>query len=385
MSLVACSGVGASSGRDAPTVDDFPAAIAGAECEALYRCTIASGQIVVTQAGLRDAPTCATRIAAMHAADYAPLVALVHAGRVRYDRDAARRCLDRIGGACTESGTYAEDLFGAHAPPRERPCAEAFVGAVPLGGECSRTEECGADSYCAGRTDCLGTCRARTPLGGACTDAIECQHAGLRGQAECYGPGRSAMRTCIDRVRGSTTARLMEPCGVVLNGTTGTYVACGDGLGCDNETPRRCTPAVAADQPCNTGQTDEICVAGSACYMTNLTGSTCLEIAPVLVHEVGGMCGGLLVGSCDPWDRLECAPGLRCALHGDGNLGSPCDIFHPRDVMGCNPGFHCDRATAVCVEMKPAGAPCESDDACLSGGCSTATHTCAPQACVPQS
>jgi hypothetical protein len=95
------------------------------------------------------------------------LLALVDAGRLNYDEDLARECLDLYTDALGEC-----TVFGADPEIIEQineTCSNVFSGDAAVGEVCYADEECAGDAECNVATDCqdqccTGTCVAVTPL-----------------------------------------------------------------------------------------------------------------------------------------------------------------------------------------------------------------------------
>jgi hypothetical protein len=249
---------------------------------------------------------------------YASLPQLVSAGRVAYDGNEARTCLNIFNAATSCSRQL------LNTPEAITACDAVLVGKVPNGGACFLSVECagggtcqmadsGCDPYAA---CCAGTCAGGGPALAAGDDCSA-------GQGQC-GPGTS----CVGSPDGRTAT-----CATVVT----TF---GDSC---------------ASNPC----------AGS---LVCGAGSICLHPAPT-----GGRCDPDLFGrDCD--DLADYCDRGTSTCTPLASIGSPCNpIFTP-----CVGYATCDQIQNVCVPLPSVGQPCATGTGvCLgSQSCDLGSYTC---------
>jgi hypothetical protein len=288
---------------------------------------------------------------------------LLAAGRVRFDADAARRCLEGLrASVCAEPAA----------------CEAVFVGTTALGAPCFDREECAGDAYCAYRTlegayNCPGRCAARVALGESCFgDNEACASTGAGTHVRCmFDPARSGQRfpfacvdrgpltvvpeggECADRGDGSAPFRTCAPgldCGYVSN-ASGVVSAC--------------IPPAAAGDLCT-----RYCQPGALCEFDNTRFTQrCL---PFVVRDTeGGRCvqGNSGAEACNVLLGLDCVAG-RCQRVGTGAENSVC-FTNRFGLSNCNAGLFCNPATMTCQRRLADGMPCRSDDECEVRNCET--------------
>lgn len=346
---------------------------ANVECAAMFSCAQP-----LAPAALRpyvgDYARCVTR------ADLLPdavtrrrTAELLAAGRLRFDADAARRCLDGLrASVCAEPAA----------------CEAVFVGATPLGAPCIDRGECAGDAWCAyrdrdGRYSCPGRCTARLPVGEQCFgDNEACSTAGASGRVQCtYDPARSGQSspfTCVDR--GPLT--VVPEGGECADRGDGSAPlrACAPGLDCGyvsnaSGVVSACKPPAAAGDFCT-----RYCQPGALCEFDNSRFSQrCL---PFVVRNVeGDRCvqGNSGAEACNVLLGLDCVAG-RCQRVGTGAERSVC-FTNRFGLSNCNLGLFCDPATMTCQRRRADGMPCRNDDECEVRNCES-TDTggrCAPE------
>ena len=104
------------------------------------------------------------------------LDAKLEAGTVELLSDRMSACLETLAD-CSQPWAFADNVAS---------CRTAFRGSSPLGGPCSRPEDCADDVDCLVETTCPGTCTQRIgkPLGDFCSDeSSECDRS--QGDIEC--------------------------------------------------------------------------------------------------------------------------------------------------------------------------------------------------------
>ncbi|RYE93564.1 MAG: hypothetical protein EOO75_04080 [Myxococcales bacterium] len=282
--LAACGDSGSSSTSGPVSADDFPARYLDAYCGKLASCC--EGESVPY-----DEAYC-RQSAAFNPGKYA---GLVNSPSLRFDPDAAGRCIDAIKARCSLRDDL--DIPG---------CEGVFVGQVAIGGACLESIECapvaGQTVYCGGQKfeDGPGTCMVLTSLAagaacggqveGICSDGLACD-----GQT-CValpGAGQSCEKT----------------------------FACDDASNCEFSS-RTCVAKPAPGEVC---AGDFSCPEGYFCN-SFVTPSTCDTLLPrgaacqVGFHCLSGRCER---GLCRETDLSSCSG------PGDGENGSPDDDTDP--------------------------------------------------------
>src|SRR5882724_7031939 len=172
----------------------------------------------------------------------ATVLAAIKAGRIKYDGDLARRCLDELGSRSCDVTTVSY-----HSYPEA--CLSVFQGTLHSGAACADSGEC-LSQHCAipacNMACCSGTCQGDDPpvlgkVGASCATNFFCE-----AQAFC----ESTSLTCV------ALKRLGESC------TDG--FSCADGLYCLHST-KTCGPLPGLGEPCtNDGCRDR----GARCSAT---------------------------------------------------------------------------------------------------------------------
>jgi hypothetical protein len=125
-----------------------------------------------------DVQTCRDTVFIDVDSDIPQFLALVDAGRLDYDGDKARECLDLYTDAFAECSVFGPDR--AILDQIEEQCGNVFTGNTAVGDVCYVDEECAGDAEC-NVSDCqdqccTGTCVAVTPvpdaaIGESCAEA----------------------------------------------------------------------------------------------------------------------------------------------------------------------------------------------------------------------
>jgi hypothetical protein len=247
----------------------------------------------------------------------------IESGKVVYDGDEARACIDKLNAAsCTRDGPSP-----LHSAPA---CLTIFTGTVAVGGACFFAEECasgdcqGADTTCSRAVQCCpGTCASLAPpvaAGGSCLPPALC------------APGL----ICVLELNGTATCRATVGAGAPCPG----YVPCASGLYCDSVT-MTCKIPGGAGAACNPARDSTDCDIPYACDATT---SVCTPPLPV-----GAACDPT-TGGCVPYASCDAATGS-CAAR--PSVGDPCD------PTGAGPACldgACDATTALCTSMGTGGA-----------------------------
>ncbi len=243
------------------------------------------------------------------------LIAALDAGSVRYDGQAAARCLE-------DQQTLCEVRLEAC------PGAAVFVGTRAEGASCALDQECSAGLWCSfSGTTCPGTCQKHAALGDVTTEPSACA-------TETVLQLDGGSFRCINRLGAG------QPCDPQSG------AICSEGLSCEE---RACVPvaelgaACSATRRCRYGL---VCVA-DRCATFARRGEPCSRLfasnPSTSPCQLGLACRG---GRCGEAFRA----GERCAE--DPNL--------------CTPDSRCTSDTWVCTPRAAAGAACESDFDCLA-------------------
>jgi hypothetical protein len=321
-------------GPGSVTLDDYPEAARGAYCSYMAECGV-----------VEDVETClATNIGfdfTINDLDLrlsASRRAAIAMGKIRYDGESAKRCLDALGVArgCDPTAEIS----------RVRPdeCLEIFSGRLHGDEECARDDECisrqcevaDCEDAC-----CTGVCVGDSPpvraqLGESC-EVAECDN-GL----------------FCDEDTGICVALKSQ------GGFCVSIAQCRFGLSCNQS--GECvgnlpTLGQACSGPCRDEGT-QCSASGRTCVAVGLVGAPCemtSDCSPFYVCNAGKRCSaGAPIGD-------ECSVSARCA-----DAGAFCDI-PAGGVMG------------TCAPRKLDGDICDSDNACLSGTCNTTTRECVPE------
>lgn len=269
----------------------------------------------------------------------------VAAGRVSFDGEAAKKCLDEM------KKIDPAKCWGANASAEpvnvELLCATVFKGLVANGDDCYTDDECAAGVCHFGDGACPGTCVAYRTVGQSCAEAGE----------EC-APGL----WCNDEDECVARAGENESC----EGSS-----CADGLVCNAELVcvKPAAPG-AAGADCDPSRP---CEAGLFCD-ENETGK-CVARQPA-----GGECfEGSAWGGGDCQGRQICT-GAGLGMDGDisgkcsvpQDVGGPCVVADENAwyvVSGCYESLLCDPATSKCVARPKAGQPCVDLDCAWDAYC----------------
>lgn len=304
-------------GGSSIALSDLDQALQQARCERLARCKL-----------FPDEASCSAVFRALPDASVAGAIA---AHKVRYDGARARQCVDAT--AAQSCDLTAHD---AHIAPAA--CTEMFTGTVAGGDSCSIDTECAS-----GTCDLPTTC----PETGCCTGACR----------PTQPPGKAGDACAKDR-------------------------DCGDGLVCGQDTI--CHVPAKADDPC---RIDRECGDGLACVGASGTSPGTCHALP----HVGEICPDQRCAEanvrCDDASMFVCVPvGLpgdpcptatECAIDTEcdpvthmcrafPSLGMPCDGSCESDSFCLIPD---GAATGTCTALLPNNAPCDGNQACVSGFC----------------
>lgn len=324
--LIVMAACGPDSGSGSISIDQLGNAIINEYCDLYVRCGVVPDVTACRKAFGNDINIDAN------------LIAAVAAGKVIYDGDLARQCID----AAFASGTCDRNLIFTN---RNSPaaCDLTFAGTVGDAGACAINEECisrdcsipSCPNACCQGTCVGGTVPMRAPLGAACSSTIPC--------AEGY---------------------------------------------CDS-TMMTCQAFLADGAPCSSSSS---CLSGSCnttCQALVAEGGACTSTS--MCRELGDSCTGAAAKTCSPLVGL----GAACATSSDCMLTYACDATQhcaPRPMLGdactgagtCSDGSYCDQTALKCTAPKADGTACTSSTECQSKHCDTgATNTCiTPPVCI---
>lgn len=251
------------------------------------------------------------------------LHAAIAAGIVRYDGPSAERCH-------RELAALTCDTSAREARVRSLACEQMFAGTLPAGAACRLGEECRSGACevpACPEACCTGTCRAArafAELDAACTLDDDCVD-------DAY---------CGDDL-------VCHPL-VTTGGSCESDCECEFHLGCIGATPLmagNCRELPLVGEPCPYLRCAELgatCQAGR-CIALGLPGAPCASGA-----------------DCSPFAQCDAAAN-RCV--DTPRLAEPC-------TARCAGEAWCDfMGLGMCTAPQPNGAPCGSDDQCLSLDC----------------
>ena len=238
----------------------------------------------------------------------------IDAGSTSFDVAEAQRCID----ALADHGCGDEP---------ESACDKVFVGRVPVGGACTQTMECADAGYCNDTLGCPGTCEAGLSAGTPCADASGVCQSGLtclpegvcgayRANGElCESSSECDTHYCADE-DGDGTSRCAEAPGYFLKtlGEPCEYALdCAADLYCpESDAAPTCVAAAEIGEPCIATELSRSCVHAAYCALgADGVRGVCVARVPL-----GSACA----------DSEECATGIcdggRCEKH--SGLGGPC-------------------------------------------------------------
>ncbi|MBZ4420746.1 hypothetical protein [Myxococcus sp. RHSTA-1-4] len=294
-------------------------------------------------------------------------------GRVRYDADVARQCVEHLrGGSCEDTPVSL--------PMRNRGIeydtqCRFLLGQVEDGGTCQWSTECRDGAYCdALPWTCGGACR-REPLPEFILATDACPPGTVLIGGRCLTPGGEGARC---------GAEDGIPVGVCDQGTwcdqaSRTHGTCQpmsrEGEACDDYEGARCGWSLF----CRDGRCQKPRGEGESCTAPGLGRFGTQECRDEL------FCDGdsRQPGTCRPRrgagaacrGPFECETGMDCpGAKSDGSAWGTC---RPAPRQGescadalCGPGLVCASATQTCVPTVRLGEPCEVEENCyLSGTC----------------
>jgi len=189
----------------------------------------------------------------------------------------------------------------------DNPPACAFSGSLPLGAACADDDQC-ASGFCRHlASKGCGVCGTRSPVGGACGSASDCERTGLT----CVGGSCVVMALlgeACDPTTRPCTALLYCPIGGTCVGLLGQGGTCNPNVGtqCDSNRGFYCslisvcteTPISAVGDPCGSSADGAVTLCGASGFCRTDDGSTlgtCEAAAPE-----GAACDAVAGPSCMP-------------------------------------------------------------------------------------
>ncbi len=335
------AGAGGSGGSEVP-IEDAPAIMAQATCDALAECLGPGGMAFVFSD--EDCVELFTRT--YDEGIRVPFEDSMAAGHATYHADLMPACVAAYEAmTCEETDTFPEA------------CQAALEGLVPSGGDCASSWECEGSLYCATDQGCPGTCKAPIGEGQACEETDVCD-AGLA----CFAG------TCSPKQQKN------DPCGELLP-------PCEPGLLCLGEDKTNLKPGTcvavadafvkAQATPCELASLS-FCKPGLHCAFDNVIALLAVQGECVPPSQVGGSCKTSLPDPCPSGAYCKASwvstSGVCALLPGDGEpcatgwvLKNPCKPYHRCIETG--------PTTKVCKAMASVGEPCEDDAMCYTGAC----------------
>jgi hypothetical protein len=159
-----------------------------ATCHQLFRCCT-SDELMQQALGATTEDQCVAIYGGFASIGFDVIVASIAAGRIDYDGDVMRTCIDSIASAsCTEfSAQRGQDSLDMSSG-----CRDPFVGTLAAGAACSNDAEC-VSTYCSGDSIDLdghvtmGVCKPAPTAGMPCDDD-ECTSGAWCNAGTCAAP-----------------------------------------------------------------------------------------------------------------------------------------------------------------------------------------------------
>lgn len=318
--------------------------------------------------------------------------AAVADGRLTFDADKARACIDALEPLARDCWGPAANLE-AWDPVLEGVCDEVLRGTVPQDRPCFSDEECASGSCTVTAQTCPGKCVAPVAVGGACERTAMCETGLSCVSRKCVSPG-SQGETCS----------AAQPCDSDFYCEAGTCRApLTAGNDCDPD-GRPCE----AHLRCASGGVSS----GTTCRERLVEGAECTRPGAglgIASPDCAGnmVCRGLMLddegevlfkGTCQTPGDVDAScvprngnPGMDEASTGC-LLGIDCDpeTNRCRSLPGdgvacvenaCNQTAFCDRGT--CRALLADGEPCTTSSECRNV-CLASTHACGPAPVTPR-
>jgi hypothetical protein len=252
-------------------------------------------------------------------------------------------------------------------------CAGLLVGRLPAGAACTLAEECAPGSHCSGGTSvfpvfggnapgsitvaAVGACVASQALGQPCNDSSDCDQGA---KLYCRAPDF----TC------AALAGAGETCGYDAFRNPTIQCDAAKGLYCDRSSVT-CRPRPREGAPCDFAVQPECDPDPALALSCNLFTDLC--VAP---GAEGAACGGSALAPCR-WD-LACVPtqadGIGTCQTAPG-LGEACN-------GPCRSPAACSGGVCRALGSLPVGAPCASNEDCVTLTCSAVSGGSPSPVCV---
>lgn len=302
----------------------------------------------------------------------------VAAGRLTYDADKARACVDGIQNTPCLSASISDEV--------QATCYAALQGTVQKGAECSFLFECAVGScQLSDEGTCPGVCPTEeqvSGLGQPCSNFRypKCdERAGLRcSGGTCVQPaGQGA--DCIDN-NGCTSGFVciykdgaeMGTCTPLAKEGSGCSedASCAAGLFCTGD--NICSPRLAEGKPCGLAPDDiDAALRGSECQ----EGLTCKGSAlDTEGNPIAGTCTKVSAegGACQaaPENTQIFLTGCQDGLDCNGGTCALPPVSGPCPQSGCRYGVaYCDDETNTCQLLRQLGETCTIPPQCASRNC----------------
>ena len=303
----------------------------------------------------------------------------VAAGRLTYDADKARACVDGIQNAPCLSGNISDEV--------QATCYAALQGTVQKGAACSFLFECAAGTcQLSDEGTCPGVCPTEelvSGLGQQCSNFRnpKCdERAGLRcSNGVCVQPAAEGA-SCIDNNGCKSGLLCIYKDDAAESGTCmplakeGSHcqddAECAAGLFCTGDSI--CSPRLAEGKPCGLAPDDiDAAQRGAECQ----DGLTCKGSGlDSEGNPIAGTCSKISAegGACQATPEnvqlflTGCQIGLDCT---NGACALP-PVSGPCPQTGCRFGVaFCDSETNTCQLLRPIGAACTIPPQCASRNC----------------
>ena len=336
---------GGSSGGIA--LEDLGQPVAEAQCELFSRCFGAAYDLFLA------GEDCQTRTEAAFEDQLSILQAAVDSGNATYDGTKAQACIDSIANQSCSAGV-------AQTPE----CEAVVIGSVEEGGDCTTSEECSGDAYCAHDFTCPGTCTAEGAAGASCEFDEQ----------------------CADELICSEAGSCVKPAGLGEDCQGDSAPDCGFGLFCLGEdeegnpgTCRDVDEAFSAQEGASCGFDTTLCASGLSCVVdsVDMTGAVFVCAAKV---ASGATCKVGIPEQCPTGEYCDADvnmgqfEGTCMALAGNGEA---CTVSAFSEGA-CGPNLRCDGGT--CRPLQQLGESCTDDEVCYSelceGGVCVAEDSC---------
>lgn len=277
----------------------------------------------------------------------------IAAGRMSYDGEAARRCMDA---AAADSTCGAGDDIGANYAD----CEVVFVGKVATSGACYGDDECVAGNHCSeSAMTCPGACAVSKKEGETVGPNDECED-GLKVYAD----------KCVKAVAVGESCAPISPSTEVQPCVEGTMCA---------GSPLVCTAAPKENEACDARTR---CGRGLNCVKAEASASTgtCKKLG-----DTGAACSYSL--------NQGCMMDLTCHLTDVSTYSGTCQARAAAGgacyaTANCETGLFCDAVLpnpGVCVALKAAGDDCTKDEQCATTFCKgSTTMVCAERIAIGQ-